>query len=171
MAAGRIVGSMKYLTIIRHAKSQSSDSVPQDRDRELVESGKKDTVSMAKVLVEKATVPEMLVASPAIRARQTVELLNSLLKMRDERIVFDETLYMTGAEETMAVISRMDESVQHLAIVGHNPCMTDCVRAISGDDIKSIPTCGIAHIELPADSWRGVVVGSGIIKWLEYPKK
>jgi len=162
---------MKYLTVIRHAKSLGAESAREDRGRELNERGKSDAPVMARVLIERGALPDLLAASPVIRARQTVDLLNSVLQLNSDRITFDETLYMALPEEMANVVKKTGEVLDHLAIVGHNPCVTDYVNELCGTDIENIPTCGIAHIKLAVETWKAVSAGSGTLVWLVSPEK
>ena len=160
---------MKYLTVIRHAKSQGPDTGLPDKDRKLIARGKTDAVLMAKLILGKNACPEMLVASQAVRVHQTVELLNSVLRLASGKILFEESLYMAISEEMAQVVRKTDAQVNHLAIVGHNPCVTNFVSSLCGVNIDGIPTCGVAHIELPVDSWETIADGSGKLIWFEYP--
>ena len=160
---------MKYLTVIRHAKSQGPDTSLPDKDRELIARGRADALLMAKIILDKNACPDMLVASSAVRVRQTVELLNSVLRLARGNILFEESLFMALFEEMAQVVRNTGARVNHLAIVGHNPCVTNFVSSLCGVNIDGIPTCGVAHIELPVDSWETIADGSGKLIWFEYP--
>ena len=64
---------MKTLLIMRHAKSDYPPDVRDDFDRPLNERGRKDLPRVAQLLATFGPRPDAILASSALRARQTAE--------------------------------------------------------------------------------------------------
>ena len=63
---------MKTVLILRHAKSSWSKPGLADIDRPLNKRGKRDAPRMGAVLHEQDLVPDLILSSPARRARKTL---------------------------------------------------------------------------------------------------
>ena len=63
-----------------------------------------------------------------------------------------------------------DEAVSAF-LVGHNPGMTCLAEYLTRKQIGSLPTCGVACIEMDIDSWSLAGRGLGNLDFLDYPKK
>ncbi len=64
---------MKKLHLIRHAKSDWSNPILDDFDRPLNKRGKKNAPFMGKILRDKGVNPDLIISSPAYRARETAK--------------------------------------------------------------------------------------------------
>src|SRR5258705_13867315 len=66
---------MKRLLLLRHAKSSWDDASLDDFDRPLNDRGKKAVPIMGKWLRRKKLKPNLILSSPAVRAKQTTKLI------------------------------------------------------------------------------------------------
>ena len=119
---------MKFLGLLRHAKSDWSDGSLDDFDRPLNARGREAAEAMGPEL-SKANF-DLILASTATRVRQTVAgtgLTN--VEWRDE-------IYGAGPDKLLAMAAEVDDSIDRLLMVGHNPTMHSlaCRLAYSGDD-------------------------------------
>ena len=73
---------MKKLYIIRHAKSSWKDTALDDFKRPLSKRGRKDAPFMAKKLKQKGVMPDVIISSPATRAKTTAELIAKELNFK-----------------------------------------------------------------------------------------
>jgi len=80
--------TMKNLFLVRHAKSDWSISGQKDFDRELNGRGRSDAPKMGRKLYEMEAKPEIIISSPAARAKFTAELIAEQLKFDTEKIIF-----------------------------------------------------------------------------------
>jgi phosphohistidine phosphatase len=101
------------LLLIRHAKTEQGSP---DELRKLTDRGRRDAVAIGEWLQSAGVVPDAVVVSPATRARQTWELTGL-----DASVTVDDRIYDNRPEGLLAIAREADESVQTLAIVGHNP--------------------------------------------------
>ncbi|NNF47648.1 MAG: histidine phosphatase family protein [Desulfofustis sp.] len=162
---------MKYLYLIRHAKSSWSDPSLSDFDRPLNKRGKRDLPVMGQRMVAYEPKPELIISSPAKRALRTARGIGRALGFRKQEIVLNEELYTFSPEGFLEVIRGTPDVIQVLALVGHNHGLTECAEMLSGDSLGNVPTCGIVLISFNQPSWHMVVSGGGSLVLFDYPKR
>ena len=84
---------MKYIFLLRHAKSSWDDLNLRDFDRPLSKRGFQDAPKMGKFLRKISYRPEYIVSSPAERARQTTLLCLEGMKKDESLVTWDNGLY------------------------------------------------------------------------------
>lgn len=161
---------MKYLYLIRHAKSSWADSRLSDFDRPLNKRGKRNVRFMGKRLASMRYRPEMIVSSPARRARKTARAIFAEWQFRKNEIVLLEKLYGFSAGPIIEVIRQTPDSINVLAVVGHNHGITECAELLGGEAIENVPTCGIVLLSFAVTSWGKVAPESGVVIAFDYPK-
>ena len=77
---------MKLLSILRHAKSSWSDSSLPDHDRPLNKRGFRDAPRMGELIREKGLVPNAILSSTALRARETALAVAAATEFPDDNI-------------------------------------------------------------------------------------
>lgn len=159
---------MKKLMLIRHAKSDWSHAGLSDYDRPLNERGKRNAPEMALRLKARKLVPEHLLSSGAERAKSTARIFAEHLAVDD--IEFDERIYRAAEYDLLNVVNDLPDTYSFVAIFGHNPTITELTNHLTGGDIVNMPTCGLALIDIPLDSWAEVSAGTGNLAVYDYPK-
>ena len=159
----------KRLTIIRHAKSVT-DSSGSDRDRAINARGQGDAKLIGKFLSAQGIVFDQVYCSTAVRARQTFEKINELLHLSSEIIHAEEDLYLASLPVLLAYIEKLPNSYNHIAIVGHNPGLTELCNALCNDDLANLPTSGVYSVQFSCDDWRAAGSGSGDCQKLVTPR-
>lgn len=162
---------VKNLFLVRHAKSDWSNSGQKDFDRELNSRGVNDAPRMGRKLYELNVKPELIISSPAARAKLTAEYISEQLQYDTEKILFNEEVYEASVRSLLAVINDIPDHYNKVMMVGHNPAFTYIAESLTKQPIDNIPTCGIVNIEFTVDSWKEVSGGTGNLKWFIYPKK
>src|SRR5215211_6975738 len=105
---------MKTLLLVRHAKSSWADASIEDMDLPLNERGKKDAPAMAKRLKEAGISIDLILSSPAKRARKTAKYFEEEFDLDKKDFVLAEKLYEAGVPDfydTIAQISDKNDSV------------------------------------------------------------
>lgn len=123
------------LYIIRHAIAADEGTYEQDSDRPLTDKGRKKMRQIAKGLRALGVEFDLILSSPYIRARETAEILEDVFKMK-EKTAFSENLTpMAGPD---ALISEINEnhSVDSLALVGHEPNLSNLVGLLTSENAK-----------------------------------
>lgn len=145
---------MKRLTLVRHAESSWGDEKKEDDvDRPLSERGRRDAARMGRRLAQRGFAPGLILSSPAVRALATAESIAAAINYPREAIVVEEWLYGAGIYEWFDVIQRLDDSLEWVICVGHNPGLTDVVNDLSPFQTSSVPPGGVVHIEFDTDTW------------------
>lgn len=161
---------MKRLTLIRHAKSDWNDPTATDFQRTLNARGRKAAPLMGQRMHQRGIRPELLISSPAQRARQTAELLAAQLALPAAGIRYDEALYGASLHQLIEVIDGLPE-LHHIAVVGHNPGLTDLGLWLCAAAPNWLPTCAVLELELMIGDWPEIMANCGRARYYDYPKK
>lgn len=162
---------MKTLLLIRHAKSSWDDISLGDRERPLNKRGKKDAPAMGRLLKEKGLLPELVISSPVKRALKTAKLIAEEIDYPKKRIEIREDIYGQGTDALVQLIGGLDESLDNVYLIGHNPELTDLANRLTGAGIHNVPTCGVIAIEFPLPTWAECVQQGGSLALFERPAK
>lgn len=161
---------MKKLTLIRHAKSDWNSGVARDFDRPLNRRGKKAAPLMAARILQRGSVPDLLVSSPAQRAVETAVLLADELELPQEQIVYQQNIY-EATPLTLVDIVRGLPDVEHIALIGHNPGLSELGLWLCIQAPEWLPTCAVLELELAVADWSAVSSGCATLLYYDYPKK
>ena len=160
---------MKNLFLIRHAKSSWKNLGLKDFDRPLNKRGKENLKMMSKIFADKFHKPDLILSSPAERAKVTALGFAEKLNYDNDKIIFLDDLYMADAKEIFELISNQNEDYNSIILFGHNPGLTDFVNIYSNTTLENIPTCGVVHLRL-RKNWKDIKHGSFSIEDFIYPK-
>lgn len=163
--------SGKTLYLVRHAKSSWDHPNLSDRDRPLNKRGEQDAPYMAKRLVERPVLPQYIISSPAVRAQSTAEVFARELDITGSSFIINESIYGAGTGQLIGIIRQVENDIDCVMLVGHNPDMTWLVNELTGADIENIPTCGVAAINISSSSWENLGKTRAVLIDFDYPKK
>jgi phosphohistidine phosphatase len=108
------------LYLLRHAKAVPAEDGAADRDRPLEPRGRRAAQAMAAWIGEHHIQPELILCSPSLRTRQTLDIITPGFD-RPPKIVLDEGLYLAAADRLLARLRRVPASTERVLMVGHNP--------------------------------------------------
>jgi len=161
---------MKHLLICRHAKSSWKDLSLDDFDRPLNKRGKRNAPQMGKMLASHKVAPDLIVSSPAKRAKKTAIILAKELHYPKNKIVYNRAIYNAFAEELIPCIHTLEDRFDRVIIVGHNTGFTTLANILGDLKIPNVPTCGIVSLDFKIDSWKDVRKKEGKLDFFYYPK-
>ncbi len=161
---------MKRLTLIRHAKSSWKDPDLDDFDRPLNKRGQRDAPTMGERLAGRGHLPNVIVSSPAERARLTAQAIAQELNIPPAQLVYDENIYEAEALGLLELIHGFSEQWQHALLVGHNPGLTDLGNLLAACGLDNLPTCGILCIDFDVSAWKAVAPRGGSLVFYDFPK-
>jgi phosphohistidine phosphatase len=146
---------MKTLTVLRHAKSSWDDPVERDFDRPLNGRGHRAARRMGEWLRTEGLQFDRIIASPALRIRQTIEGVETGLGQRLP-IEQDKRIYMASAATLFDLVRECPDSVSHLLVIGHNPGLEDLLLIATEGDQSALrreaelkyPTATFASIDI-----------------------
>ena len=149
---------MKRLTLIRHANADWKDASVADFDRPLNKRGFNEAEAMGKVLLEQSLVPDLLLASPARRAQQTADAIARKLELPTRRVKSAEHLYLAHPDDILTLARATGPRVQHLAIVGHNPGISELARLLGPVDtaVAELGTGAACTLTFNVRNWTAI---------------
>jgi phosphohistidine phosphatase len=163
---------MKTVLLMRHAKSSWKDHKLKDIERPLNKRGKKDVPFMGQILADKELVPQMILCSPALRARLTAEMVAEKCGYKGE-ITYIDSFYLAEPAVYAGALCSLPDEIERVLLIGHNPGMEGLVQLLSGQ-VESLPTSAIAYLVLPISHWNeldGATHGDIIELWRPRDKK
>ncbi len=160
---------MKTLYLIRHAKSSWKDLTLDDFDRPLNKRGKRDAPFMGEMLKDNEIMPDIIISSPAKRAKETATIIAQKLGFEKE-IIFDERIYEFNFVILLRLIKEIDNANESAFIFGHNPILNIFMEEFCDFD-ENIPTCGIVKFSFECDEWEKITPQNCEMLEFEYPKK
>jgi len=146
----------KTLLILRHGKSDWGTG-DEDFDRPLVERGRVGSVKMGTWIKSRKLVPDVLLSSPAARARGTTQAACRAMGLPLKTVRWDERLYAASLEDLLTVLAACPASARRVLVVGHNPGLEELIDYLAGGAIeipadgKLLPTSALAQLEIAAD--------------------
>lgn len=158
---------MRRILLLRHAKSDHPDGVP-DQDRPLAARGREAAPVMGRYLAAERLLPDHTVVSPSRRTQETFDLVAAELPV-ELRPRIDGRIYEAQAGALLGVIHDTPSAARTLMMIGHNPGFADLASLLTGHGdryafarIKTkYPTCGLAVLDFAVESWAGVAKGLG----------
>lgn len=160
---------MKTLFIMRHAKSSWDNPDWSDFARPLNHRGLDAAPLMGEVMKKNDFDPEIIISSPAMRAKQTAGLVKESAGFR-AAIKFDERIYEASPLRLLEVVSDIEDHYDSAMIVGHNPGFENLVRILTGK-IEAMPTAALAIVDLEIDSWNEINSETGDLRKMFRPKE
>lgn len=133
----------RTLVVVRHAKSDWSHEVPDDQ-RPLNPRGRGDAPLIGPWVAGNVGAVDLVVCSTAVRARETVARSGLTAEVR-----YDERVYAAGHQDLMSVVDEVADEVGTVALVGHNPGLSELVGVLTGEPVE-LKTSAIAVV-----SWHG----------------
>ena len=168
---------MLTLTLFRHAKSSWELNGLDDRERPLNARGVAAAPLMGAFMKEHRIRPELVLCSPAVRTRQTLDLVIADMKPAP-KVKHEAALYLADPFLLLERLRKTPRTVKHLMIVGHNPGLQILGVELIGDGdpeligslSDKLPTAGVAVITFDAKTWSDVGPGKGSLLHFATPK-
>ncbi len=101
---------MKILLILRHAKSSWKDTSISDHARPLNKRGKKTAPRMGQVLYENDFVPDVILSSTAVRARDTADMVAEASGFEGE-VIYLEDFYHAWPSDYLDVLRGLSNEI------------------------------------------------------------
>lgn len=136
---------------MRHAKSAWDDHRLSDHDRPLNDRGRRAAPLMGRQLIQHHLKPDVVLASTAIRVRETLAAMRSEWSFEPAEF-FEKSLYLASSECLLAHVRGLHDSWNEALVLGHNPGMSDLVSRLSGEPVD-MPTAAVAVFQCNALSW------------------
>ncbi|GHA08125.1 phosphohistidine phosphatase [Arenicella chitinivorans] len=158
---------MKTLQLIRHAKSSWDNPNLSDHDRPLNARGERDTNRMAEFFTSLSDRPDAIYTSTATRA---ISLAAALSDASGLRLMPEPSLYTFDSAALLGVLQCLPDATQCIAVVGHNPAITELVNRLANESLTNVPTSGIVQLACDLESWAELCTGCAELVQFTAPK-
>ena len=154
---------MRTVILLRHGKSSWSDSTLADIDRPLAPRGERASRRIAKYIRRKKIRPALVLCSPSLRTRQTLEAIESSLG-KSYSVELVPQLYAASERELLERLHALPESVNSVMLIGHNPGLQNLALVLaSHGDLPQLeakfPTGVLATLVVHSESWAALSPG------------
>lgn len=152
---------MKTVIVLRHAKSDWSDSALRDFDRGLNERGFRAAAVMGRWAAVQKLGIDAIVASPAVRVVETLGRFREAYGDCPEP-TFDLRLYLATADTMAEVLSELSDDATQILLAAHSPGLEELIlTAVSEQGRSSLrdavevkfPTAALAVLDFDVESW------------------
>ena len=137
---------MKDIYVLRHAKSSWDNSNLSDFDRPLADRGISDAKKMSNFLKDMNIKIDKVLCSSAIRAKETFDLTADGFNFEIDKATYLDKLYFGDTTTIIQDLKELDESLNNILIVGHNPTLHYLVEILTNESINRFTTCNLATI-------------------------
>lgn len=156
---------MKTLIIIRHAKAVAHDAAPTDFERALAPRGHSDALHIAARVATDCPAPNLLLVSTARRTTETAAYFIDAWRMSEEAVLREARVYDAPLRTLLSLITELPQSADTVAIVGHNPSVSDLVFYLTSGAYAGMSTCTTVIVDMEhAASWEEVAAGTGRVR-------
>lgn len=124
---------VKRLVLMRHSKSSYPQGVS-DHDRPLAQRGHTEAPLAGKWLVDHDVVPDFILCSSALRARQSCTWVCQQLGDKAPTPKLEDRLYAASATQMLSVINHLPETVRTLLVISHLPGIQDLALRLASRD-------------------------------------
>lgn len=162
------------LILLRHGKSDWH-TLQADFDRPITDRGKRAAQRMGVWLAQNKLKPDMVIGSPAVRARLTAEKMMKAMGETDHYIIYDEAIYEAELADLLKLLSGISKQTKRVILVGHNPGLEQLLTYLCGqnimlpDDGKLLPTATLAHLSLSCP-WHHIKKNTAELIQIQRPK-
>ncbi len=153
---------------MRHAKSNWVDHERTEHKRTLNARGRKDAPVIAKEILTRGVIPDLILVSDSQRTRETWDLIKPLFP--NAKTQFTNDLYLASSGTIVKLISMIDPIIDVVLILAHNPGITEAFYTIANVRIDNVPTAGVGCISLHSDNFQNTGISETSLDYFIYPK-
>jgi phosphohistidine phosphatase len=154
---------------MRHAKSDWGAGLSSDVERPLAKRGVKAAKRMGRVLTSMDMAPELVLTSPAVRARTTAELASEAGEW-GVPVDIVSSFYGGYWSDVVDGVTAADPSCERIMVVGHEPTWSDLVSVLSGGGQVAMVTAAVACLAINGKSWSRLGPDCAELQWLVTPR-
>lgn len=155
---------MRYLYLLRHAKSSWDEADLPDHERPLAARGLRDAKNMADHLRDRGVAPELVLCSSSRRTVATLKPIRKALKLDGDRCLIEDGLYAADAERLLRRLRDVPDDIGSVLLLAHAPGIQDLTIELvgqSGDPllrrvVEKFPTGAVAALEVRGGTWRSL---------------
>lgn len=123
--------------LVRHAHAQWPAYTGRDFDRPLTERGRREAQDTGRAIVAAGVPPQRIIASSALRTRQTALILMDCLQLPADALQLLDSLYNAQSPALWSALGASASDGAPVLLVAHNPGISELARLLS--DNPSLP--------------------------------
>ena len=163
--------AVKTILLLRHAKSAWGEPGLNDHDRPLNRRGERAARAMAGHLIKHGPLPDQILCSTAIRARQTLAPLQQVLTPLPP-ISLEKGLYLASEDALLDRLRDLPAAVERVMLIGHNDGIWHLAEVLAGGGkaealtalADKYPTGTLAVLQAPIDRWSDLAAGAAELR-------
>lgn len=123
--------------------------------------------SLCEFLNNQGVLFDAIIASHAVRAFETALYISDGLAFPQSNIIRNKKIYTGTADTYLDILSEQDDVLTHVALIGHNPQVTDFANYFLNNGAVFLLPCGLVALEFMTDAWTDVCVAENklLFKW------
>jgi phosphohistidine phosphatase len=143
-----VIVTVRRVTLVRHAHAEWPQYSGRDLNRPLTPRGMKEALATAQAIKAAGHRPDLLLASPAKRTRQTAAIIAEELVLPDSALQYVDTIYNASAATLEEIVRHAIAG--HVLLVAHNPGITELARQLAvNPELPSLVPAQWLHIHIP----------------------
>jgi phosphohistidine phosphatase len=159
----------KHLFLLRHAQSADKQMGQNDKQRELTPKGIKESMLTGTYLQKSGVALDAIISSSATRTVATTQIVSDAMRSDSDKIAYEDQLYDASLRTFLDVINSLDDHLEQVMCVGHNPTISYLAEFLSNSAFGEMATGGLAIIKFDIVSWNKVAKGTGELVRYVYP--
>lgn len=138
------------MILLRHGEAEEAHGRT-DRARALTRRGAQDVARLGEQLAREGFLPDLIVASDAVRTSETA---HAVAKALDPRLAVhvDARLYLGGLQDIANALVEMGEEAATALVVGHNPGFSLAAQSLTEVRLE-LATAEAAEMTIEAETW------------------
>ena len=144
----------RLLIIFRHSIAEDQNEAISDFERPLTKEGRELAIEKGLILKDEIKQIDSVISSPALRTKETAEIVAELFKFNKNRIIYDQGLYQARSVEEVSdvLLLSLDDQVQTALYCGHNPLISYLASELAGNYL-SLSKGGFVIFEQSTKDW------------------
>ena len=156
--------------LLRHASADIKGfNQENDHGKPLDKQGRLDSENLSIWLKNSFIDLDLIISSNALRDIQTSEIVFKPLGINLQK---NSSFYLCNYEEILSTLKKLDEQVNNVVIVGHEPSISDTMRALVGstrpdlEKVLKVPyqPCTMSFIYFNNEKWNKLTEKEGILE-------
>jgi phosphohistidine phosphatase len=152
---------LRYLYLLRHAESKEKQIGQDDIDRKLTPRGMREALLIGTYLYKEKAKVDVIISSPAERAKATAGLVVDGMKWDHKTITFNDELYEASSRTFFNFLFTLDDTHKHIMLVAHNPVVSYVAEYLTKEEIGDMAPGSLATIKFTIPSWKEIGEGKG----------
>jgi phosphohistidine phosphatase len=151
---------MKYLNLIRHAKSSWETPDLDDIARPLNARGKEAISIIGNYLVQQKIKPDLIISSPAVRAAETANGIASIVLYDVKKIQTEAVVYFGTSSVIIEHLQNLAPQYNDVFLFGHEPILSSMIFQFTKKSLDKFPTCSVCRIAFNTNHWKEIKTGN-----------